>query len=247
MASKSLQRLMESVPRGQPLDPQMLRDCGVSAQQTTYLVSAGWLQRLSKGAYLLAGDTPTRDGVLAYLSRHVTGLHVGGKTALDWQGVRHNMSFRERVVLWAARPYVMPDWVSEHLPHTLQTTRLFDGNLPEGFAISPLPNQDPSLLVAEPERALLELASDVGKRLAKGQSLDEAINIASSLRNLRPKVLDALLSHCTRVKVVKLVRDLGESSGFAWGKDLQRHVDRLGPGKRWTSSRKGAPSLNLKA
>jgi hypothetical protein len=49
------------------------------------------------------------------------------------------------------------------------------------------------------------------------------------------------------VKVVKLVRDLGSASGFAWGKDLQRHVDRLGAGKRWTSSRKGAPALNLKA
>ncbi|MDH6147245.1 MULTISPECIES: type IV toxin-antitoxin system AbiEi family antitoxin domain-containing protein [Paraburkholderia] len=247
MASKSLQRLMEGVPRGQPLDPQMLRDCGVGPQQTTYLANAGWLQRLSKGAYLLAGDTPTRDGILAYLSRHVSGLHVGGKTALDWQGVRHNLTSRERVVLWTVRPYVMPEWVSEHMPHTLQTTSLFDDNLPEGFAISSLPNRDPSILVAEPERALLELASDVGKRLSKGQTLEEAFNIASSLRNLRPKVLDTLLTNCTRVKVVKLVRDLGESSGYAWGNDLQRHVDRLGPAKRWSSSRKGAPPLNLKA
>lgn len=67
------------------------------------------------------------------------------------------------------------------------------------------------------------------------------------LRNLRPRVLDTLLSHCTRVKVVKLVRDPGESSGFAWGKDLQRHVARLGPGMRWTSNRQGTPSWNLKA
>ncbi|WP_407669947.1 type IV toxin-antitoxin system AbiEi family antitoxin domain-containing protein [Paraburkholderia oxyphila] len=103
-------------------------------------------------------------------------------------------------------------WREPELVHAL-----FDGNLPEGFTISPLPNRDPSILVAEPERALLELASDVGKRLAKGQSLEEAINIASSLRNLRPKVLDTLLSHCTRVKVVKRVRDPGESSGFALG------------------------------
>jgi hypothetical protein len=108
MASKTLQRLMDVAPRGQPLDPEMLRDCGISPQQTTYLVKARWLQRLSKGAYLLAGDRPTRDGILAYLSRRVAGLHVGGKTALDWQGVRHNVSFRERVVLWAERPYVMP-------------------------------------------------------------------------------------------------------------------------------------------
>ncbi|MEM5387777.1 type IV toxin-antitoxin system AbiEi family antitoxin domain-containing protein [Paraburkholderia phymatum] len=247
MASKTLQRLMDVAPRGQPLDPEMLRDCGISAQQTTYLVNAGWLQRLSKGAYLLTGDTPTRDGILAYLSRRIPGLHVGGRTALDWQGVRHNVSFRERVVLWADRPYVMPDWVGEHMPYTLQTTRLFDANLPAGTGLSPLPNRDPSLVVAEPERALLELASDVGKRRAKGQSLEEAMSIAASLRNLRPKVLDTLLSHCTRVKVVKLVRDLGEASGFAWGKDLQRHVDRLGAGRRWTSSRKDGPRFTLKA
>jgi hypothetical protein len=247
MASKTLQRLMASAPRGQPLDPQMLRDCGVSAQQTTYLVNAGWLQRLSKGAYLLAGDTPTRDGILAYLARRIPGLHVGGRTALDWQGVRHNLSFRERVVLWAERPYVMPDWVGEHMPYTLQTTRLFDQSTPENTALSSLPNRAPSLLVSEPERALLELASDVGKRRAKGQSLEEAMSLASSLRNLRPTVLDSLLSHCTRVKVVKLVRDLGEASGFLWAHDLQRHVDRLGPGRRWTSSRKGGPRLTLKA
>ena len=137
-------------------------------------------------------------------------MHVGGKTALDWQGVRHNVNLRDRVVLWAERPYAMPEWDSEHMPHTLQTTRLFDDKLPEGFAISPLPNRDPAILVAEPERALLELASDIGKRLAKGQPLEEAINIASSLRNLRPKVLETLLSHCTRVRVVKLGRDRGE-------------------------------------
>jgi hypothetical protein len=82
---------------------------------------------------------------------------------------------------------------------------------------------------------------------AKGQSLKEAMNIAASLRNLRPKVLDTLLSHCMRVKVVKLVRDLGEASGFPWGKDLQRHVDRLGPGRRWSSSRKDGPRFTLKA
>lgn len=247
MASKTLQRLMEVAPRGQPLDPQTLRDCGISPQQTTYLVNAGWLQRLSKGAYLLTGDTPTRDGILAYLNHRVPGLHVGGKTALDWQGVRHNVSVRERVVLWAERPYVMPEWVAEHMLYTLQTTRLFDDGLPANTGLSPLPNRDPALLVSEPERALLELASDVGKRRAKGQSLEEAMGIAAALRNLRPKVLDTLLSHCTRVKVVKLVRDLGETSGFSWGGDLQRHVDRLGAGRRWTSSRKDSPRFTLKA
>ncbi|SEK08868.1 Transcriptional regulator, AbiEi antitoxin, Type IV TA system [Paraburkholderia diazotrophica] len=150
-------------------------------------------------------------------------------------------------MLWADRPSVMPDRVGEHMPYTLQTTRLFDASLPADTGLSPLPNRDPLLVESEPERALLELASDVGKRRAKGQSLEEAMSIAASLRNLRPKVLDTRLSHCTRVKVVKLVRDLGEASGFAWGKDLQRHVDRLGAGRRWTSSRKDGPRFTPKA
>jgi hypothetical protein len=143
--------------------------------------------------------------------------------------VRYNLSFRERVVLWAERPYVMPDWVGEHMPYTLQTTRLFDPSMPETTALSPLPNRGPSLLVSEPERALLELASEVGKRRAKGQSVEEATSLTSSgLRFAIFAVLDTLLSHSTRVKVAKLVRDLGEASGFRWGEGLQRHVDRLG-------------------
>ncbi|WP_346778730.1 AbiEi antitoxin N-terminal domain-containing protein [Burkholderia sp. Ac-20353] len=153
MASKTLQRLMEGAPRGQSLDPQVLRDSGVGAQQTTNLINAGWLQRLSKRAYLLAGDTPTRDGILACLSRRIAGLHVGGKTALGWQGARYHPQLRERVVLWAARPYVMPDWVGEHLRYTLQTTQLFDERLSDTAGLSALPNRDPSLLVSEPERA----------------------------------------------------------------------------------------------
>jgi hypothetical protein len=246
MASKTLQRLMEEAPRGQPLDPDMLRDMGVSPQQATYMVSSGWMVRLSKGAYLLTGDTPSRDGIIAFLSRRIPGLHVGGKTALDWQGVRHNLHFRERVVLWGTRPYEMPEWVESHLQYTYQTTRLFDDRLPAGEGLEPLPGGNPGVLVSVPERALLELASDIGKRGKKGQSLEEADNLMPSLRNLRPKVLDRFLSHCDRVKVVKLVRDLGASSGYAWAGDLQKHVDRLGPGRRWTSSRKGGPRLSLK-
>lgn len=66
------------------------------------------------------------------------------------------------------------------------------------------------------------------------------------LRNIRPQVLDKFLSHCTRVKVVRLVRDLGAESGFSWAQDLQKHVDRLGHGKRWTHKTKDGKRLTLK-
>nr|WP_057926890.1 type IV toxin-antitoxin system AbiEi family antitoxin domain-containing protein [Burkholderia ambifaria] len=241
MASKTLQRLMEEAPRGQPLDTEMLKDMGVSPALATYMVKAGWLQRLSKGAYLLTGDSPNREGIVAYLSRRVPGLHVGGKTALDWQGERHNIDLRAKTILWAQKPYEIPSWVEEHMHYAFQTTQIFDDALPYDAGLKPLANGNPHVLVSVPERALLELASDIGK----GQSMEEAVSLMASLRNIRPCVLEQFMTHCKRVKVLRLVRDLGRSGDYSWGADLQRHVDRVGAGKRWSNVNKDGERLTL--
>jgi hypothetical protein len=136
----------------------------------------------------------------------------------------------------------MPSWVEEYMLFSYQTTQLFGEKFPWDAGLKPLPNRHPDVLVSVPERALLELASDIGK----GQSMEEAINLMATLRNIRPSVLDEFLRHCKRVKVVKLVRDLGLASGYSWGQDLQKHVDRLGAGKRWTTVTKAGERLSLK-
>ena len=242
MRNQTVQRLMQESVRGRPMDSEYLREMGVSAAMASHLVKAGWLQRLSQGAYLLAGDTASRDGTIVYLSRRIPGLYVGGKTALAWQGVRHNIAFRERVVLWGTKPYRFPAWVAQSLPHSYQTTALFDEDFSDNSGLKPLPAGDANVLVSVPERALLELASDIGK----GQSMEEAGNLMVGLRNIRPDVLDAFMTHCTRVKVVRLVRDLGLEAGHTWAADLQKHVDRLGAGKRWSNRTRGGKRLTLK-
>lgn len=242
MANRTVQHLMQAAPRGQPLDTDMLRDFGVSPAQATYMVKAGWLQRLSRGVYVLTGDRPSRDGIIAYLARHIPGLHAGGKTALDWQGVRHNIAFRERVQLWGRQSYDFPPWVAENMLYSYQTTRLFDDGFPDEHGLKPLPYGNSNVRVSVPERALLELASDIGK----GQSLEEARNIVVTLRNIRPQILDEFLSHCQRVKVVRLVRDLGLWSEYPWAQNLQKHVDRLGSGKRWSNRTRDGERLTLK-
>ncbi|MFM0368191.1 type IV toxin-antitoxin system AbiEi family antitoxin domain-containing protein [Paraburkholderia aspalathi] len=246
MSDRKIQGLIKAAPRGQPLDPAMLRSFEISPAQTTYLVKAGWLQRLSKGAYLVAGDVASVEGIIAYLSRRIPGLHVGGKTALDWQGVRHNVAFRPKITLWGSRAYRFPTWIEQHMPYTFQTTQLFDDQYSVIQWLRPLPSKSAHVLVSVPELALLELASDIGKRGRKGQSLDEAVHLADMLRNLRIDVLSPLLENCVRVKVVKLVRDLGQSSGYAWGKDLQQYVNRLSRGKRWSIKEKDGRRLTLK-
>lgn len=241
MSNKTVQQLLRGCQRGHPIDSAMLREMGISNALAAYMVKAGWLQRLSQGVYLLTGDTPSRDGAITYLTRCIPGLHVGGKTALSWQGVRHNIAFREKVVLWGQRSHRIPAWVVDLMSYSYQTTDLFDDGLPYDTGLKPLPAGSPEVMVSVPERAILELASDIGK----GQSMEEASNLVSGLRNLRSDVLDEFLRHCKRVKVARLVRDLGREADFSWARDLQKHVDRLGAGKRWSNKTKNG-RLTLK-
>jgi Transcriptional regulator, AbiEi antitoxin N-terminal domain len=44
---------------------------GVSAFRASKLARSGWLTHLGRGAYMLPGDTLTRDGSLAFLSEGV--------------------------------------------------------------------------------------------------------------------------------------------------------------------------------
>ena len=75
MSRNTIQLLMERTQRGLPIDAGTLRECGITPANATYLTSAGWLQRLSKSVYLLKGDTLTRDGILAFLSSRLPGIH----------------------------------------------------------------------------------------------------------------------------------------------------------------------------
>lgn len=223
MIKQTVQHLMKDAPRGQPMDARMLQDLGVTIPLANHLVEEGWLTRLSAGAYLLLGDTPTIDGTIAFLSRRIRGLHVGGKTALAWAGIVHNLAFRERVVLWGGSSYTFPAWVGETILYSYQTTRLFKDEMAYDFQIRPKPNRSPLVLVSSPERALLELVSEIGK----GQSYEEAENLVISMRNLRPTVLHTLLSQCTRIKVLRLVSRLGQAAGYSWADELPELMEKL--------------------
>lgn len=208
------------------MDDAMLQTMGVAPATASILVEEGWLIRLSRGAHLIRGDTPTRDGTIAYLSRQIPGLHVGGKIALAWYGVRHFVSSREHVTLWGQTRYAFPDWVSEVMLYSYQATKLFDETMDYTFGLKPLPNGNPHVLVSIPERALLELVSNIGN----GQSLEEAEFLVDCLCNLRSNILLEYLPHCRKRKVVRQVRNLGMramGSGFDWAKDVQQYLDEL--------------------
>lgn len=110
------------------------------------------------------------------------------------------------------------------------------------FGLQPLPNGRPEVLVSVPERALLELLSDVGKT----QSLDEARQLVENLRSLREKVLDELLQHTKRIKVVRLTAAFAKEFDLPWAKLAARHSRRHGGGKRWVTVGKNGDRIDLK-
>ncbi|WP_331069647.1 type IV toxin-antitoxin system AbiEi family antitoxin domain-containing protein [Steroidobacter sp.] len=231
-----------ALPRGEPLGVDQLAKHGVTAYRASALARSGWLVHLARGVYMLPGDTLTRDGCLAFLSGRISGFHVGSKTALDWRGVRHNVSFREVLSLWGDDRIALPSWFTERFQSRYQVTQLFDANLKQSFGLQPLPNGRPEVLVSVPERAMLELFSDVGKN----QSLEEARQLVEGLRSLRTNVLEQLMAHVTRIKVIRLAESLSKEFDLPWAAIAKRHSQRLGGGKRWVGVSKSGERLDLR-
>ncbi|MGF6723362.1 hypothetical protein P3T43_002717 [Paraburkholderia sp. GAS41] len=209
---------MDFAPRGEPMDLTLLAQFGVGADDASSLVAAGWLRQLAGGAFLLRGDTPTTDGTVAFLARKVPGLHVGGKAALDMQGVRYHLYARPRVNLWGDVPQDFPGWVRELLLPTYEHERLFNEGLKPGYAVSPLPTRNPGMPVSAPERTILEhLAVSVRSEMLR----DGNASLVAMLRNFRLNVLQELAGHCVRRDVVWALKFLGEDENFAWAKELE--------------------------
>jgi Transcriptional regulator, AbiEi antitoxin, Type IV TA system/Transcriptional regulator, AbiEi antitoxin N-terminal domain len=238
----SFKALLASLPRGEPLSTAALQTRGLSAFRASALARSGWLVHLARGVYMLSGDTLTRDGSLAFLSAQTPGFHVGSKTALAWRGVRQNIAFREHLSLWGDTSRRLPEWFTQRFPAGYQATQLFDGSLRTGFGLQPLPAGDPRVLVSVPERAMLELLSDVGKV----QSLTETRELVESLPGLRDKVLDELLQHTTRIKVVRMAATFASSMKLPWASLAVKHSERIGGGARWVAVGRSGERLDLR-
>jgi len=238
----SFKSLLSELPRGQPMGTRWMNDHGLTTKHAARLAKEGWLERLGHGAYSLPAETLDRDASIAWLVPGVSGLHVAGKTALSWRGVRHNLAFRETLTLWGDKPAKLPAWFTTRFPSHYQATHIFDARMPPELGIAPLPGGRPDVPVSTPERALLELLSDVGNR----QTLEEAKHLVEGARSLRLPVLDELFSYLTRIKVVRLAYAVADELNLPWKSIARQHSERLGGGKRWVSVGKTGERLDLK-
>lgn len=215
---------------------------GVSADLAVHYVRAGWLTRLARGVFARP-DTPLdQHQSLRLLERRLKALHVGGKSALDWHGVRHNVAQQPQLHLygWASRP--LPAWFTERFPSSYHRLRLFDEKPDALLRVSRFQRRTDGPLVSDPERAVLELLSDVGVR----QPLQEARDLLEGTSSLRAAVLQQLLERCKQVKAVRLCLTLGRELSLPWAAKLDPKRLPTGSDQRWVGrSREGL--LVLKA
>ena len=216
---------------GTPLTSEDLAARSISADLAVHYVRAGWLSRLARGVYCRPGDPLQLHPSLILLQRAVDGLHVGGKSALDWYGVRHYLSQQPVLHLYGWTAARIPEWFTERFPAEYHRKRLFDELPADPLHAGPFEKRGGAPRVSEPERALLEVFSEVGVR----QPIQEARELAESAYSLRADVLRDLLMRCSNVKTVRLCLQFGRELSSPWAAKLDPAQLPTGSTRAWVS------------
>ncbi len=236
---KSLQR---ELPRGRPFGSRELTRLGISHELAYRYLNSGWIERVAHGLFQFAGDQLRQDECLAFLGRLTPQFHVGGKTALAWQGFRHNIASKEILHLWGPRNTQLPDWFTERFPAQYTVKVLFDPKLIADFGLQPLPENPQGVVVSVPERALLEMLSEVGVL----QEVEEARHIMESVRSLRKETLQPLLRACKQVKALRLCLSWAHELQLPWAEAARQAASHRIGNSRWVTRLKNGRTLILK-
>lgn len=229
-----LNALYTLLAAGSPITSAQLTSMGISADLAVHYARSGWLKRLARGVYYRPGETLLLHPSLVVLERQIAGIHVGGKTALDWYGVRQYVSQQAVLHLYGWVTARLPDWFVRHFPAEYHRKRLFDEAPEQMLGVDRFENRNGAPQVSTPERALLELLDEVGVR----QPLQEAREIAEGTYSLRAEVLMDLLKRCTSVKTVRLCLSLGRELSLPWAGKLDAAALPRGSARPWISKSK---------
>ena len=226
-----LNRLYTRLAPGAPLTSEDLAALGISADLAVHYVRAGWLERLARGVYSRPNDPPALHPSLTLLQRSIEGLHVGGKSALDWHGIRHYVSQRPVLHLYGWKAGRLPEWFTQRFPAEYHRKRLFKERPGALLQVRTFENRKGGPFVSAPERALLEMLSEVGVR----QPLQEVRELVESTYSLRADVLRDLLKRCTSIKTVRLCLQLGRELSQPWVGKLDPSQLPKGSDRPWVS------------
>lgn len=225
-----LNLLLQKWPKGSVFTSHWLEQHGISRQLKRRYEEYSWIKSIGPGAVIRSGDTIDWYGGLYALQQQLNkSVYVGGKTALEMQGLGHFVRFKETDV-YLYGPYKkkdLPRWFLNYNwgPSIHYINSAF---LPVKLAIEEEKRGDFTLMISSPERAIFEVL----KLIPDGQSFEEASLLMENLSRMRPYLIQELLEACSSIKVKRLFLFFAEHLGHAWLAELHLDKVNLGKGKR---------------
>lgn len=233
---------LQKIPEGLIVSSAQLAYDGYSRQLVAKYVAGGWLDKIAHGAYRRPGPPLKWEHVVYSLQCMKFPFHPGGETALALMGRAHQLPASGRQIIHLYGAAKLPAWVrgvASTVKFRHHAEELFDEAPP--FWVMPHGNTwlrgwetylwgpwDWNIRISSSERAWLEFLQDVPAKA----SFDQADELASGLRTLRPTLIENLLQICTSYKVKRLALWLGERHHHAWVSTIDVKSISLGSGKR---------------
>lgn len=232
------ERLKRVLPQGSVATKRWLMSLGFSRHFLDNAVKSDLLTPKVPGVYAYyPGNNVSWQGVVSSLQKmEGSPVHVGGLTALEFEGISHyaNLSSRPPVYLYGPPPF--PDWpsrlnVAAHLVFK-STRRLFSdvflNNEKNLYRSKEWRDDAPPLLYACPELAYLETLCDLGA----GVTFEHADELMQGAVNFSPRKLNGLLQSCKHVKVKRAFLFFAARHKHSWFDLLDMDEYDLGEGKR---------------
>ena len=190
-----------------------------------------WFTTIGHGAVLRTGEKPSWAGAVYALQEQLKlPVHIGGKSAIGYQGHAHYLPMgKETVTLYCPYRTDIPKWFKDYdwqVNLKIKAISLFSAEVEEN--LKKMEINGFQLAVSLLERAIIEILADI----PGNQSLDEAFKIMETLNTLNPKVLQTLLERCKSKKVKRVFLLLAERVNHQWFQGLATEKIDIGSGNR---------------
>ena len=223
--------LADALPEGQVVNRSWLKDRGFDRPRVDYYLRTRALEAVARGVYRRPGPPLKWEHVVYSLQELGHNVHVGGRSALELQGMAHYVGKQERSRIDLVSPVKLPPWLAKlDLPFQLVEHRLklFEQVPAEGLTTVPFGHWDWPTRYATWELAFLELMAEVGS----ADDFDYADKLFQGASVMRPWLIQKLLEACTNVKAKRLFLWFAQRYHHPWFTKLETQGVDLGRGKR---------------
>jgi len=223
--------LTNCLPEGQVVNRTWLKTKGFERMAVDYFVRSGKLEPVGHGVYRRPGPPLKWEHVVYSLQELGSMVHVGGRSALDLQGMAHYLPVGGMQTVELYGENKLPGWLNE-LPLSVKLVAQGKGGLDklphDALTTRPFGHWDWLLRFSTLELALFEVLGKIKDE--SGFSL--ADKYFESATTLRPKLLNSLLQECRQIKTKRLFLWFSNRHSHAWRSKLNTVNVDLGSGKR---------------